>query len=384
MLSFPVTIALKPTEFKKIANPYIAGPALRSDSPLFIGRDDIYRYVDENILPGSQHHTIVCHGLRRTGKSSLLTRIEKQGFTNKGLIPIHIDLQGISDEKDFYLTLSEKILQKLALTSPGPVDNFSRFKRFIKEIFPAGSKKKVVALLDEFEELQMQVEEKRISRAIFSNLRHLMQYEDNIIFLFCGTHKLEEMQADYWSIFFNTALYRRIGKLPRADAVRLIKEPVKDRVNYHHLAVEQILAMSGCQPYLVQLLCRAVVNRLNQEKRNDALESDVNEAVSRIIEADGDNFSKEAWKGSNHLERLILSAAAETLTRQPRETVNLEDLLAKIAPLEPGFSREQAVDTLDKLVTGEILAEKDLNYYFRVNLTRQWIAARHPLRKVRG
>ncbi|MGD2088352.1 MAG: hypothetical protein PVH61_19395 [Candidatus Aminicenantes bacterium] len=385
VFSFPVTIAAKPAAFKKIANPYIAGPALRSDSPLFMGRDDIYRYVDENIMPGSQHHTIVCQGLRRTGKSSLLTRIEKQGFSNKGLIPIHIDLQGIGDEKNFYLTLSEKILQKLALSSPPPVDDFSRFKRFIREIFPAGSEKKVVALLDEFEELQMRVEDKSISRAIFSNLRHLMQYEDNIIFLFCGTHKLEEMQADYWSIFFNTALYRRIGKLPRADAVRLIKEPVKDRVNYHHLAVEQILAMSGCQPYLIQLLCRTVVNRLNHlEKRNDALESDVNKAAAQIIETDGDNFSKETWQRANHLERLILSAAAGTLTRQPVETVNLEDLLAKIAPLEPGFSREQAVDTLDKLVTGEILAEKDLNYCFRVNMTRQWIAARHPLSKVRG
>jgi len=80
-----------------------------------------------------------------------------------------------------------------------------------------------------------------------------------------------------------------------------------------------------------------------------------------------DNFSKETWKNAGHLER-----------------VNLEDILDKIAPLVPDFSREAAVDTLDKLVTGEILTEKNLNYCFTVNMTRKWIASRHPLRKVRG
>jgi hypothetical protein len=383
--SFPITIAAKPAAFKKIENPYIAGPALRSDSPLYMGREDIYRFVDENIIPGGQHHTIVCHGLRRTGKSSLLYRIEKQGFSDKRLIPINIDLQGIADEKDFYLTLSEKVLQKLALTTPRPVDDFSRFKRFIKEIIPAGTGKKLVPMLDEFEELQMRVEDNRISRTVFSNIRHLMQHEDNIIFLFCGTHKIEELQADYWSIFFNTALYRRIGRLERPDAVRLIEEPVKGQLYYDPLAVEQILAMTGGQPYLIQLLCRTIVNRLNQlGKRNDALVNDVDASVAQIISEDTDNFSKDAWKAAGHLERLILSAAAAELTHKHREQANLEDILAKIAPLEPGFSREQAVDTLDKLVTGEILAEKDLNYCFQVNMTRQWIAARHPLRKVRG
>jgi hypothetical protein len=106
--------------------------------------------------------------------------------------------------------------------------------------------------------------------------------------------------------------------------------------------------------------------------------------VEHIITEDNDNFSKETWKDAGHLERMILSAAAEELTQKSLERVNMEDILDKIAPLLPNFSREEAVDTLDKLVTGEILAEKNLNYFFNVNMTRQWIASRHPLRKVRG
>ena len=385
--SFPVTITEKQTEFKKIENPYIAGPALHSDSPLFIGRDDIYKFIDENIIPSRQHHTIVCHGLRRTGKSSLLYYIENQGFTDNRLIPINIDLQGIANENDFYLTLSEKILQKLSPTSPPPVDDFGSFKRFLKEIAksPAFNAGKVVLMLDEFEELQMRVEENRMDRTVFSNIRHLMQHQDTIIFLFCGTHKIEELKADYWSIFFNTALYRRIGSLPKQDAVRLITEPVKDQLNYDDLAVEHILTMTGGQPYLIQLICRTIINDLNKhKKRNDALVNDVDDAVEHIINEDNDNFSRETWKDAGHLERMILSAAAEELIQKRLEQVNMEDILDKIAPQIKDFSREEAVDTLDKLVTGEILVEKNLNYRFNIDMMRQWIATRHPLRKVRG
>jgi hypothetical protein len=379
--SFPITITEKQTAFKKIPNPYIAGPALRKESPLFMGREDIYRFVDENIIPKGQHHTIVCHGLRRTGKSSLLYQIEQQGFTDKRLIPINIDIQGIADERDLYLTLSEKIIKKLALSAINPVDNFGDFKRFISQLNHSSG---IVLMLDEFEELQMRVEEKRISRTVFSNIRHLMQHEDHIIFLFCGTHKIEEMQADYWSIFFNTALYKRIGSLPRADAIRLIREPVKEGLHYDDLAVEQILSMTGCQPYLIQLICRTIVNDLNNnKKRNDALVNDVDDAVEQIIAEDNDNFSKEAWKDAKHLERMILSATAEELTRKHLEKANIEDIMDKVAGQLKNFSRDQGVDILDKLVTGEILVEKNLNYRFNIDMTRQWIATRHPLRKVR-
>jgi len=41
------------------------------------------------------------------------------------------------------------------------------------------------------------------------------------------------------------------------------------------------------------------------------------------------------------------------------------------------------MEALDKLVSKEILAERNLRYRFPVNLLRKWIAARYPLRKVR-
>jgi hypothetical protein len=382
--SFPVTILKKSAEFKEIKNPYIVGQPLKGDALLFFGREDAYEFIDNNILASGAHHTIVCHGLRRTGKTSLLYRIGTQGLTDKRLVPINIDMQGIDDEKDFYYTLSNAVVEKLSLYSASPVKNFNQFKRFLKDIKPGLNERIIVLMVDEFEELQMRVEEKKISKSVFSNIRHLMQHEEKLIFLFCGTHQLEEMSADYWSIFFNTAIYFRISHLKREDAIRLIKEPVKNQLTYDDLAVEQILKMTNGQPYLTQLICRTLVNDLNEnKKRNDALIDDVDDVVEHIINEGKEHFSQHIWDESSQLEHLILSAAAEELTHKQLDHVGPDAIFDKIKPLLPDFSRKQSMEALDKLVSKEILAERNLRYWFPVNLLRKWIAARYPLRKVR-
>ena len=83
-----------------------------------------------------------------------------------------------------------------------------------------------------------------MSKPVSSNIRHLMQHGQKLIFMFCGTHKLEEMAADYRSIFFNTATYLKISFLKPDETEKLIREPVKDRLEYDDLAVEQIGKMT--------------------------------------------------------------------------------------------------------------------------------------------
>jgi AAA+ ATPase superfamily predicted ATPase/MFS family permease len=386
VFSFPITILKRSARFREIQNPYTVGRPLSGDTPLFFGRQDAFEFIDKNISASGAHHTIVCHGLRRTGKSSLLYRIEHRGFSNKRLVPINIDMQGIQDERHFYTSLWAAMKDKLALkTAAGEkVESFSRFKEFLQEIGPELGERVAVLMVDEFEEIQMRVEEGRISRAIFSNLRHLMQHEKKLAFIFCGTHKLEEMSADYWSIFFNTALYWRVSFLKREDAVRLIREPVKDQLNYDDLAVEQILKMTGCQPYLIQLICRNLVNDLNEtRKRNDAVIDDVDDVVERIIDEGQEHFSRHIWDESTPLERLILSAAAEELTHQQLDHIGREALSRRISTVSSRFSGRDLSAALDGLVSREILKQKDMRYWFPVNLLRRWIAARHPLRKVR-
>ncbi|UCH97099.1 MAG: hypothetical protein JSV88_09675 [Candidatus Aminicenantes bacterium] len=383
--SFPITVLKKGVVFREIRNPYTVGTPLKGDAPLFFGREDAFDFINKNILVSGDHHTIVCHGLRRTGKTSLLYHIEYRGFSDKRLVPINIDMQGIGNEKHLYSTISDAIAEKLSLPAftHERVEDFGEFKGFLKKIKPGMGEKIIVLMLDEFEAIQTMVEDKRIPKTTFNNIRHLMQHEEKLIFLFCGTHKLEEMSADYWSIFFNTAIYYRLSHLHPKDAVRLIKEPVRGQLTYDDLAVEQILKMTGGQPYLVQLLCRNLVNDLNEnKKKNDVVIDDVDDAVEHIIKEREEKFSLHIWDESNWNERLILSSAAEELTLKQWDYIGMDALFDKIKTAGPGIPGQQLMEALEKQVSKEILLEKEMRYCFPVNLLRKWIAGRFPLRKV--
>lgn len=63
--------------------------------------------------------------------------------------------------------------------------------------------------------------------------------------------------------------------------------------------------------------------------------------------------------------------------------LGVEGLYDKIQIVSSSFSRKQMMETLEKLVTREILSETNMLYRFPVNLLRKWLSARYPLRKVR-
>lgn len=114
-------------------------------------------------------------------------------------------MQGISNEIDFYNTLVCKIYTKLEFntnttnTTNIKVSNFREFKLFMKkDIKPILKEKIIVLMIDKFEILQKLIEEKKISKIILSNLRHLMQHEEKLIFILCGTHKLKDLRVDYF------------------------------------------------------------------------------------------------------------------------------------------------------------------------------------------
>ncbi len=54
--------------------------------------------------------------------------------------------------------------------------------------------------------VQMRVASGTLEPTIFPFLRHLMQHAGHLGFIFVGTHRLEALSSDYWSIFFNIAL----------------------------------------------------------------------------------------------------------------------------------------------------------------------------------
>jgi hypothetical protein len=381
--SFPLLISKKERTFVPIENPYNAGNPIAGDAVhLYRGRQDAYDFIDQNILVKGNRHTIVCHGLRRTGKTSLLYRIVEKGFSDKRIAAVYLDIQGVYDEKDFYLSLSDGINKALEMDHTPEINHFGDFKRFVKTL----KTEKIIALLiDEFEELQMRVESNKMDKSVFSNIRHLMQHEPKLLFVFCGTHKLEEMAADYWSIFFNTALYLKINFLNKENTIQLITEPVSNQLTYDELAIEHIYKLTHGQPYLTQLICHTLVSDLNDnQKRNYANINDVDTAVDEIISSGSDNFSKSIWESTKPTEHLVLSTLAQLLTHKRLEDIGPEPIYQKISEISKTLPRQAYIKALDRLVTMDVLFDRNARYGFTVALFRNWVYKRNPLEKVRA
>ena len=74
------------------------------------------------------------------------------------------------------------------------------------------------------------------------------------------------MSHDYAQPFFGSYRNITVSYLAHAEAWRLITNPAPTfTLNYERAAVERIIAESGGQPYLIQLICSEAVDQLNHE-----------------------------------------------------------------------------------------------------------------------
>ncbi|MCP5099102.1 MAG: ATP-binding protein [Chloroflexi bacterium] len=363
--------------------PYVTGTPLKTDD-VFVGRDDVFTFIQENLVGAYQNNVIILHGQRRTGKTSVLYRLgEVMANTHYGVL---IDMQGkpARSEADFLYAIADDITFALedhdievdlpprsAFEEEGP--EFFFRSRFIRSLIPHLGDKHLLLMFDEFEELQRRVEDGRLQPEIFQFLRNLMQHEKQVDFVFSGTHKLEELGAEYWSVLFNIAAYKPITFLSPNELHKLIHEPVADYgVEYDPLSIDRIIGVTAGHPYFAQLVLHEMIVYHNETQRNYLTVSDVNRVLERIVER-GEAHFKYIWAESSEEERLVLRALTELLVGSDSVNVNkMHDYLS-----ERGY---QSADNWQQALSGvegrDILTRasaKSPLYRFKVDLIRFWI-----------
>jgi hypothetical protein len=375
--------------------PYVTGMPLKTDH-LFVGRQDVFDYIQEHLFGTYQNNVIVLHGQRRTGKTSILYRLKK--VLSDTHIAVLVDMQGKAARGtvDFFYSLADDIAytledQGITIDLP-PRSDFadspefffrSRFLRSVYEVLPAtpngNGKKHLLLMFDEFEELQKRVEDGKLDAEVFPFLRNLMQHEEALDFVFAGTHKLEELGAEYWSILFNIASYKKITFLSHDDAQRLIVEPAKPYLEYDLLAIERIIGVTGGHPYFTQVVCHELVSYHNETQRSYLTANDVVEVLDRIVER-GEAHFKFIWAESSANERAVLLALSDVL--ETAETASADDVRARLDKCADCPTDIPVPQVLDRLEMGDILTRSSPRsnlYRFKIDLIRRWIYATRPV-----
>ncbi|MFW9917814.1 MAG: GAF domain-containing protein, partial [Candidatus Thorarchaeota archaeon] len=375
-------------KFQKIPNPYIVGSPVKS-SRMFRGREDIFRFIVDNLSGDVQDRTLVLYGQRRTGKTSILYQL-LAGRLGEGFVPVLIDMQRLAlvEGTDQFLEGVAYHLAQAAQKAGIEVEVPSMqnrvaaptmvLDRFLDTFEDRLEGRRAVVMFDEFEVIEERIAKGKLEANVLQYLRSLIQHSTRLAFIFTGAHQLEELNEDYWSAFFNVALHKRVSFLQPEEAARLIREPVADALDIDEQAVQEIIRLTNAHPYFVQVICWALVNHCNASKRNRATVDDVKTVVQETLVASEAHFAY-IWRQAQEIERIVLFGLARVLD-EDKECVQLGEIMEELdAYGESPYKRIDIVDlinALDQLVKREVLVvttEGQPCYRFQIEVMRLWV-----------
>lgn len=387
-----VPLAREKSDNVQLQNPYIPGSPLdpRYSGNMFFGRRELIQYTLDNLIGKFQQNILVLHGQRRIGKTSFLLQLRHDRL-KPPFYPVFLDMQGLPDSGTYLflhrLTRSiAETLTSFGLNLKVPAreavleGGYGCFDEFLDQVGSQLHGGYLVLMFDEFEELEKRVQSRKIDRDIFFFIRSQMQHRRWMIFMFAGTHKLEELSKEYFSIFFNTAIYREISYLSENEAEALIREPVASVISYEDRAVKRIKDSTSFHPYFVQLICYHLVDRVIREGRNQINFQDVNDVIQEITEGEIGHLDY-LWRGSSPQEQLVLCGIAELQRTLPRVkhfpdgeiSRQIEILGEKLAPAE--FSH-----SIESLIARDLVRHDPNSHACGITfeLFSRWIREKHP------
>jgi len=372
---------------KHIVNPYIAGNPVKD--PLFVGREDILKRLEELWGKPGQCDSVVLYGHRRMGKSSILQRLSSIDFgTPTTVVDFNMQRVGKVDSSGqllFYLALaiydSWGEGANTGLAEPKQED-FSQdpyivFDRFLKRLDRVRGSHRFIITVDEFEYIEQQIEEGRIDPFLIGSWRGTFQTYPWFIMAFAGLHNLEEMRRDYWNPLYGSVTAIRVSFLPTAAATTLITQPTEDfPIDYDLDAVERIIALTHGQPYLLQLICDNLVIRFNREIRQGNKRDrhftieDVDAVINsrEFYEGNATAYFNGVWVQAQNSQPdgqlAILAALAAS-------SLSLTDLAN-----QTNLSLDRVQDALKTLQNHDVIEESNGNYTYTVELMRRWVRDR--------
>jgi hypothetical protein len=364
---------------QEIDSPYIIGVPLTEQQEIFVGRADISVRI-EQLLLDRRRPPLLLYGQRRMGKTSLLNNLGRllPGTT----VPLFVDLQGpaanAEDDSGLLYNLARSMVvsaqRQRVLSLPALpretlfADPFTRFDEWLDTVERALGDRSALLLLDEFEALDSAIARGRFDEVrVMGMLRNVIQHRPRFKVLLAASHTLEELQK--WSSYLINVQVVRISYLKQAEARQLVEYPVKDfALRYDPDASQRVLDLTGCHPFLTQLLCAEIVALKNEQDpavRRLARLADVEAAVPDALSS-GSFFFADIQR--NQVDAAGLNVLRSLAKQGEGAVVAREELTHEL--------NSEFDNIIDLLIKRELIASVDGGYRFQVELIRRWFAER--------
>ncbi|AEV87051.1 cold-shock protein, DNA-binding protein [Actinoplanes sp. SE50] len=403
-------------DFTKISpNPFKDGAAGRTvtDPDMFFGREELVDQIEALLVeatgPGAG---VAIYGQKRAGKSSirlhLSRRLEKSDrflvvdVANIGqLAPVSVGEANATLQILLWtiLTKADAVVRQRSaalgdpieflpadlprdefLTSRVPVGDFiTVFERFNAEAARHSEwrDRAFIVLMDEFQFIATWIAEGRVSSTFVQALKAVL--EQRLFHLVVVG--LDAMQSfiDKYANEFGVFDKRRVNYLEPRYALELMDRPIRiggpdGESRYRERAQEQILSLTGGNPFYIQRFCYQLVEHMNSSKAPLVTEADVELVREWLLNEFGPgDFDNLETSGEPSTTAIATEAVREVLTAV---AVAANDGRATIEDVERRCSVPNVVSILKDLEAREVVVQEAGAYRILVRLYHDWLRRR--------
>lgn len=391
-------------------SPYIVGVPVNRVEMLF-GRDKILDNIKRQLGTDRRANIVLLEGNRRTGKTSILKRLEASGEL-PGWISVNHSLQGAEGDEHRAGVSTKEIFRRLAHdlgvavgkvqgagwptdfprpdASMGARRRYSRavieyfeddhpfeaFEIFVQSMLEAAAPRRILLMLDEFDKIQEGIDTGVTSPQVPENLRYLFHTYPTLGGVLSGSRRLTKLRNEYWSALFGIGYVIRIGPLAHDDALSLVTNPVAGRLVYVPAASDLVVDLCACQPFLIQTLCNRIFEDA-AERREGAVTVAAVERAGSVMAADNEHFETLWSYAKTDRRRLILALLCELGRGHEGQALDagvLGEELDRRGITPPGDGLGEDINHLRELELVELEAHEGYQRYrLTIPLMADWI-----------
>ena len=332
------------------SSPYIVGNPIDRKEMLF-GREAAIEEICRQLRSDSQANVVLLEGNRRTGKTSILKRLQDpevlpdwitvncslqggEGHASKAGLPTNAvfrlmardigraahaagvrvwlpDVDAPDPRKPFRVAFVKALRRAFSGDRP-----FETFELFLQTVIEAARPRRILLMLDEFDKLQEGIDAEVTSPQVPENIRYLLHTYPEFSAILAGSRRIKRLREEYWSALFGFGHRVPVSGLQLEDARLLVTQPVDGRLVYVPEARDLVVGLCARQPFLIQSLCNRIFESAARSKRRTITVDDVNTAAEAMTE-DNEHFRTMWGYAGTERRRFLLALCRDLGDRAP-------------------------------------------------------------------
>lgn len=294
-----------------------AGDPVDREQEAFIPRHEVLGELDRQLSLATGCPGVILYGRRRMGKSTLLRNLD-------GFLPISVRVGGLSMQNpeassslEGWLRLSAEPARALwpepeRPAIPATLEDFFRLLDQANARLAEKGQRLLLAI-DEYENLDRKLGEGVFPEDLLHTLRESIQTHRRIVWLFAGSHAIEELEHAAWPSYLISARTIEVPAFSPAETRLLLTEPMKHSRLFERdeskrprfepgfwgdNGIKRIQQETAGWPHLVQLLAETAVDLCNEYQRPSIDPALMEQAITKAVTA-GDTVLRQLLRGES-------------------------------------------------------------------------------------